>query len=90
MSALQGLQDKIRRLELERSHAEDNLRTLATETSRYRDILREDRSIGSEREEPNTTVDGKREGLRLTREQYDTRLALGETTLGADTTQGTG
>ena len=39
MSALHGLQDKIRNLELERSLAEDNLKSLATETTRYKDIL---------------------------------------------------
>ncbi len=39
MSALKGLQDKIRTLEHERSQAETNLKTLATETTRYRDIL---------------------------------------------------
>ena len=39
MSALRGLQDKIRRLELERSQAEENLMTLAGETARYRKAL---------------------------------------------------
>ena len=37
MSALRGLQDKIRRLELERTDAEDNLRSLATETAHFSD-----------------------------------------------------
>lgn len=39
MSALKSLQEKIRSLESERTVAEENLRTLATETSRYQDIM---------------------------------------------------
>jgi hypothetical protein len=45
MSALKGLQDKIRHLELERTAAEDNLRTLANETSRFREILQPDDTV---------------------------------------------
>ena len=41
MSALRGLQDKIRRLELERSEAEGKLRNLATETNKYKDVLQQ-------------------------------------------------
>ena len=61
MSALKGLQDKIRQLELERSNAEDNLRTLATETSRYQDILKQ----GSDdhfHTVPHTTVSENAQG----------------------------
>ncbi|XP_064617980.1 centrosomal protein of 57 kDa-like [Liolophura sinensis] len=39
ISALKNLQDKIRKLELERTSAEDNLRALTTETTRYKDML---------------------------------------------------
>jgi centrosomal protein CEP57 len=39
VSALRNLQDKVRKLELERSAAEDNLKCLASETSRYKDML---------------------------------------------------
>ncbi|XP_071113318.1 centrosomal protein of 57 kDa-like isoform X1 [Haliotis cracherodii] len=39
VSALRNLQDKVRKLELERSAAENNLKSLASETSRYKDML---------------------------------------------------
>ncbi|XP_078618120.1 centrosomal protein of 57 kDa-like isoform X6 [Branchiostoma floridae x Branchiostoma japonicum] len=39
ISALKGLQDKIRKLELERTLAEDNLRSLASETQQYKNAL---------------------------------------------------
>jgi len=39
LSALKGLQDKIRNLELDRSKAERNLKELAAETSLYKDLL---------------------------------------------------
>ncbi|CAH1225569.1 CEP57 [Branchiostoma lanceolatum] len=39
ISALKGLQDKIRKLELERTLAEDNLRSLASETQQYKNSL---------------------------------------------------
>ena len=42
MSALRGLQEKIRQLELDRTQAESNLRNLAQETTRYRDILQDE------------------------------------------------
>ena len=42
MSALRGLQEKIRQLEVDRTQAESNLRTLARETTRYRDILQDE------------------------------------------------
>ena len=42
MSALKGLQDKIRQLEMERCQAESNLKTLSSETSRYRNILQQE------------------------------------------------
>ena len=40
-----GLQEKIRKLELERSHAENNLRSLAKETSQYKDSLQKEHSL---------------------------------------------
>ncbi|CAH1798637.1 unnamed protein product, partial [Owenia fusiformis] len=42
ISALKGLQDKIRNLEAERSQAEENLKTLSSETSRFKDVLNRD------------------------------------------------
>ena len=39
MSALKGLQDKIKQLEIERTVAESNLKNLADETTQYRDML---------------------------------------------------
>jgi centrosomal protein CEP57 len=38
MTALKNLQEKIRRLEVDRSAAEGNLRSLTNETSKFRDI----------------------------------------------------
>ena len=43
ISALKNLQDKIRKLEVERGAAENNLKTLAQETTRYKDILQKER-----------------------------------------------
>ncbi|KAL3884055.1 hypothetical protein ACJMK2_030278 [Sinanodonta woodiana] len=42
ISALKKLQDKIHKLEIERSAAEDNLKSLASETNKYRDIFQRD------------------------------------------------
>ena len=50
ISALKNLQDKIRKLELERGAAEDNLKSLAIETNKYRDILQRDRDIDEPRQ----------------------------------------
>nr|XP_054753231.1 centrosomal protein of 57 kDa-like [Lytechinus pictus] len=41
VSALRGLQEKIRKLELERAQAETNLKSLSKETSQYRQTLQE-------------------------------------------------
>ena len=42
VSALKGLQEKIRNLELERADAEDNLKKLATESRHYKDVLQKE------------------------------------------------
>lgn len=42
ISALKGLQEKIRKLELERTDAEDNLKRLARESKHYKDILQQE------------------------------------------------
>lgn len=42
VSALKGLQEKIRKLELERADAEDNLKKLATESRHYKDVLQKE------------------------------------------------
>nr|XP_015196776.1 PREDICTED: centrosomal protein of 57 kDa [Lepisosteus oculatus] len=43
LSALKNLQEKIRRLELERAQAEENLQHLSRETSRYKRVLEHER-----------------------------------------------
>ena len=45
VSALKGLQEKIRKLELERAEAEDNLKRLATESRHYKNVLQKERSV---------------------------------------------
>jgi len=45
MQALKGLQDKIQRLEVDRTQAESNLRSLANETKDYKDLLRKQQNI---------------------------------------------
>lgn len=42
ISALKNLQEKVRKLELERGAAENNLKSLAAETIRYKDILQKE------------------------------------------------
>ncbi|EDV24628.1 Centrosomal protein of 57 kDa [Trichoplax sp. H2] len=44
ISALQGLQEKIKKLEIERCLAEENLKTLTTETAHYKEILQKEQS----------------------------------------------
>ena len=44
VSALKGLQEKIRKLELERADAEDNLKKLSTESRHYKDVLQKELS----------------------------------------------
>ncbi|KAJ7385728.1 Centrosomal protein cep57L1 [Desmophyllum pertusum] len=45
VSALKGLQEKIRKLELERADAEDNLKNLATESRHYKDVLQKELTV---------------------------------------------
>ncbi|XP_078375277.1 centrosomal protein of 57 kDa-like isoform X2 [Oculina patagonica] len=45
VSALKGLQEKIRKLELERADAEDNLKKLATESRHYKDTLQKELTV---------------------------------------------
>ncbi|XP_074661518.1 centrosomal protein of 57 kDa-like isoform X2 [Tubulanus polymorphus] len=47
MLALKGLQDKIRKLDIERRVAEGNLKSLATETMKYRDLMCQDKATHS-------------------------------------------
>ena len=46
ISALKNLQDKVKKLELERTQAEQNLQTLASETEQYKDMLNHDKTSG--------------------------------------------
>lgn len=45
VSALKGLQEKIRKLELERADAEDNLKKLAAESRHYKDVLQKELTV---------------------------------------------
>ena len=59
VNALKNLQEKIHQLEVERSAAEDNLKSLASETNKYRNILHKD----NERLHPTqTTVSKQNQG----------------------------
>lgn len=46
ISALKNLQDKVKKLELERTEAEQNLNTLASETEQYKQMLNHDKTSG--------------------------------------------
>ena len=63
IAALKNLQGKIRNLEEERSAAEDNLKSLTTETNKYRDILQRD----SEQKKPSQTTVSKHNQGQLQR-----------------------
>ncbi|XP_032238177.2 centrosomal protein of 57 kDa isoform X2 [Nematostella vectensis] len=47
ISALKGLQEKIRKLELERTDAEDNLKRLAAESKHYKEVLQKEQTVRS-------------------------------------------
>ncbi|ELU18701.1 hypothetical protein CAPTEDRAFT_229297 [Capitella teleta] len=72
MSALRSLQDKIRKLELERVNAEDNLRSLASETTMYKDVL--NKSTGT------ASADHSRVHFSENRYNYDDLSGLADTT----------
>ena len=60
INALKNLQGKIHQLEVERTAAEDNLKSLANETHKYRNILHRD----NERLQPTqTTVSKQNQGI---------------------------
>lgn len=85
MSALKSLQDKIRQLELERAHAEDNLRSLASETSKYKSILHQNRGVGTEGN--NSDIESSRFRAKA---PGDSRVMAGDVSGLADITHGTG
>ena len=58
MEALQSLQLKIRRLESDRVQAEDNLKSLATETSDYKQLLRQKQVL----DQSNSSADSHSKG----------------------------
>ena len=68
MSALRGLQGRIRSLELERSQAENNLKSLATETTQYRDILQRQNTV---RETTQTEISKQSQGLYIDVQIYE-------------------
>ena len=59
MEALEGLQGKICQLELDRAQAENNLKSLATETSEYKDLLHQKHAVN---ESPVNTSDSHSKG----------------------------
>ncbi|XP_035686764.1 centrosomal protein of 57 kDa-like isoform X7 [Branchiostoma floridae] len=72
ISALKGLQDKIRKLELERTLAEDNLRSLASETQQYKNALQK---RDSEEEEERLEV--REPTIPLSRHSQEIESQLG-------------
>ncbi|KAL4233779.1 Centrosomal protein cep57L1 [Mactra antiquata] len=79
ISALKNLQDKIHQLEVERSAAEDNLKSLATETNKYRDILQKE---NEQRKPAQTTVSKHSQELESQLSAAETRCNLLEKQLG--------
>ncbi|XP_060555423.1 centrosomal protein of 57 kDa-like isoform X2 [Ruditapes philippinarum] len=73
ISALRNLQGKIHQLEVERTAAEDNLKSLASETNKYKDILERD----SETKKPaQTTVSKHNQELESQLSAAETRCNL--------------
>ena len=62
VSALKGLQEKIRKLELERADAEDNLKKLATESRHYKDALQKELTV---RESTQGVITKQNKGINL-------------------------
>jgi len=62
VSALKGLQEKIRKLELERADAEDNLKKLATESRHYKDALQKELTV---RESTQGVIAKQNKGINL-------------------------
>lgn len=60
LSALKNLQEKIRRLELERMQAEENVKHLSRETADYKKVLTEEMQ---QREQSKTEVSKQNQGL---------------------------
>lgn len=69
ISALKTLQGKIHQLEVERTAAEDNLKSLASETNKYRDILQQER----EQKQPSQTSVSKHN------QELESQLSAAET-----------
>ena len=62
VSALKGLQEKIRKLELERADAEDNLKKLATESRHYKDALQKELTV---RESTQGVIAKQNKGIKV-------------------------
>lgn len=62
VSALKGLQEKIRKLELERADAEDNLKKLATESRHYKDALQKELTV---RESTQGVIAKQNKGMKV-------------------------
>ncbi|XP_045196505.2 centrosomal protein of 57 kDa-like isoform X2 [Mercenaria mercenaria] len=73
ISALRNLQGKIHQLEVERTAAEDNLKSLASETNKYKDILERD---SEQRKPAQTTVSKHNQELESQLSAAETRCNL--------------
>lgn len=54
LTALQGLQEKIKKLEIERCLAEENLKSLTTETAHYKEILQKEQCASQDNRHATT------------------------------------
>uniref|UniRef100_H2YQQ4 Cep57 centrosome localisation domain-containing protein n=1 Tax=Ciona savignyi TaxID=51511 RepID=H2YQQ4_CIOSA len=77
LSALKGLQDKIYNLELDRSKAEKNLKSLAAETSLYKDLLT--KSQNSPTAKPAEALHSPQPGSRYSPSPNRERNTIGKT-----------
>ncbi|XP_071954896.1 centrosomal protein of 57 kDa-like [Antedon mediterranea] len=73
ISALRGLQDKIRKLELERTQAEQNLKSLASETTQYKEILQKEHTA---KEETQTEISKQTKEVELHLDSAESRCNL--------------
>lgn len=73
INALKNLQEKIHQLEQERTAAEDNLKSLTSETNKYRDILQRD---SEQRRPAQTTVSKHNQELESQLSAAETRCNL--------------
>ncbi|XP_064627718.1 centrosomal protein of 57 kDa-like isoform X2 [Lineus longissimus] len=73
MTALKNLQEKIRRLEVDRSAAEGNLRSLTTETSKFRDMWSQELN---KKETKQSEISKETQELESQLNSYESRCSL--------------